>query len=113
MAGQKQRGIEEAQLTQQMSDYIGYEPDLGGISEAFWPTPVVSAQRSATSRNLPRSPAGGSGCIAASLTAAAARRRRVSSCRGPAGKGSGGLGWDVLSAEGAIGAMAMHEQEHE
>ena len=43
MAGQKQRGIEEAQLTQQMSEYVGYEPDLGGISEAFWPTPVVSA----------------------------------------------------------------------
>ena len=43
MAGQKQRGIEEAQLTQQMSEYIGYEPDLGGISEALWPTPVVSA----------------------------------------------------------------------
>ena len=43
MAGQKQRGVEEAQLIRQMSEYIGYEPDLGGVTEAFWPTPVVSA----------------------------------------------------------------------
>ena len=43
MAGQKQRGIEEAQLTRQMSEHIGFVPDLGGISEAYWPAPVVSA----------------------------------------------------------------------
>ncbi len=42
-AGQKQRGIDEAQLKQQMSEYLGFEPDLGGVFEAVWPAPVVSA----------------------------------------------------------------------
>ena len=42
-AGQKQRGIDEAELTRQMAEYLGFEPDLGGVSEAVWPAPVVSA----------------------------------------------------------------------
>ena len=42
-AGQKQRGIDETQLMRQMTEYLGFEPDLGGVSEAVWPAPVVSA----------------------------------------------------------------------
>ena len=42
-AGQKQRGIDEAQLMGQMSEYLGFELDLGGVREAIWPAPVVSA----------------------------------------------------------------------
>ena len=42
-AGQKQRGIDEIELKRQMSEYLGFEPDLGGVSEAVWPTPIVSA----------------------------------------------------------------------
>ena len=30
-AGQKQRGIDEAELTRQMAEYLGFEPDLGYI----------------------------------------------------------------------------------
>ena len=41
--GQKQRGIDEAELTRQMAEYLGFEPDLGGVSEAVWPTSIVSA----------------------------------------------------------------------
>ena len=42
-AGQKQRGIDETKLMRQMTEYLGFEPDLGGVSEAVWPAPVVSA----------------------------------------------------------------------
>ena len=41
--GQKQRGIEEGELLREMTEYLGYEPDLGGVPDPVWPKPIVAA----------------------------------------------------------------------
>lgn len=42
-AGQKQRGADEAELVRQMTEYLGFEPVLGGVPDAVWPKPIVAA----------------------------------------------------------------------
>ena len=42
-AGQKQRGAEEGELYREMADYLGYEPDLGGVPDPVWPKPIIAA----------------------------------------------------------------------
>lgn len=42
-AGQKQRGIDEAELHRQMGEYLGNEPDLGGVPNPVWPKPIIAA----------------------------------------------------------------------
>lgn len=41
--GQKRRGQEEAELLRQMSEYLGFEPSLGGVPDPVWPKPIVAA----------------------------------------------------------------------
>jgi hypothetical protein len=41
--GQKQRGIEEGELFREMAEYLGHEPDLGGVPDPVWPKPIVAA----------------------------------------------------------------------
>lgn len=43
VAGQKQRGAEEAELLREMTAYLGYEPKLGGVPDPVWPKPIVVA----------------------------------------------------------------------
>jgi hypothetical protein len=42
-AGQKQRGVEEGDLYRDMAEYLGYEPDLGGVPNPVWPKPIIAA----------------------------------------------------------------------
>lgn len=42
-AGQKQRGVEEGDLYREMAEYLGYEPDLGGVPNPVWPKPIIAA----------------------------------------------------------------------
>lgn len=42
-AGQKQRSEEEAELLRRMTEYLGYEPQLGGVENPVWPKPIVTA----------------------------------------------------------------------
>jgi len=42
-AGQKQRGVEEGVLLREMAEYLGSEPDLGGVPNPVWPKPIVAA----------------------------------------------------------------------
>ena len=41
--GQKQRSEEEKILKQDMENYLGYSPDLGGIASSYWPQPIIDA----------------------------------------------------------------------
>ncbi len=42
-AGQKQRGIDEAELHREMTEYLGNKPDLGGVPNPVWPKPIIAA----------------------------------------------------------------------
>ena len=42
-AGQKQRGLDEAELVAQMEAHLGYKPDMGGVPSPVWPKPIVVA----------------------------------------------------------------------
>ena len=42
-AGQKQRSAEEGILYREMADYLGFEPDLGGVPNPVWPKPIIAA----------------------------------------------------------------------
>ena len=42
-AGQRQRSSEEAVLKEQMTDYLGFEPNLGAIENPVWPKPIIAA----------------------------------------------------------------------
>lgn len=42
-AGQKQRGVEEAELIGAISDYLGYQVNFGGWENPVWPQPVIDA----------------------------------------------------------------------
>ena len=42
-AGQKQRGVDEAQLVTQMEAYLGFQPDMGGVPSPVWPKPIIAA----------------------------------------------------------------------
>ncbi|MGI9221612.1 MAG: hypothetical protein ACR2QS_11330 [Woeseiaceae bacterium] len=41
--GQKQRGLDEAELHEAMGNYLGSKPELGGVPDAVWPKPIVAA----------------------------------------------------------------------
>jgi hypothetical protein len=42
-AGQKQRGVDEAQLVAHMETYLGFQPDMGGVPSPVWPKPIIAA----------------------------------------------------------------------
>jgi hypothetical protein len=42
-AGQRQRSAEEGELLEAMAEYLGNDPDLGGVPNPVWPKPVVDA----------------------------------------------------------------------
>ena len=42
-AGQKQRGLDEAQLVSEMEAYMGWKPDMGGVPSPVWPKPIIAA----------------------------------------------------------------------
>jgi len=42
-AGQKQRGVEEGELSREMAEYLGRQPDLGGVNDPVWPKPIIVA----------------------------------------------------------------------
>ena len=42
-AGQKQRGLDEAQLVSEMEVYMGWKPDMGGVPSPVWPNPIIAA----------------------------------------------------------------------
>ena len=42
-AGQKQRGLDEAELVAQMESYLGYKPEMGGVPTPVWPKPIIVA----------------------------------------------------------------------
>ena len=42
-AGQKQRGLDEAELVAQMELYLGYKPEMGGVPTPVWPKPIIVA----------------------------------------------------------------------
>ena len=42
-AGQKQRGLDEAQLAADMEAHLGYKPEMGGVPSPVWPQPIIVA----------------------------------------------------------------------
>lgn len=42
-AGQRQRSAEEAELLSAMAEYLGRDPDLGGVPNPVWPQPIIDA----------------------------------------------------------------------
>tara|TARA_Y200000002_G_scaffold361336_1_gene347358 strand:- start:1884 stop:2543 length:660 start_codon:yes stop_codon:yes gene_type:complete len=42
-AGQKQRGLDEAELVAQMEARLGYKPEMGGVPSPVWPKPIIVA----------------------------------------------------------------------
>jgi hypothetical protein len=41
--GQKQRGVEEGELSGEMAEYLGHPPNLGGVDKPVWPMPIIVA----------------------------------------------------------------------
>lgn len=41
--GQKQRGLDEAELVAQMEAHLGYKPEMGGVPSPVWPKPIIVA----------------------------------------------------------------------
>jgi hypothetical protein len=42
-AGQKQRSVEEGELSREMAQFLGSPPDLGGVDKPVWPKPIIVA----------------------------------------------------------------------
>ena len=42
-AGQKQRGLDEVQLAEEIKAYLGFKPDMGGVPSPVWPKPIIDA----------------------------------------------------------------------
>ena len=42
-AGQRQRGADEGELIREISDYLGYQANLGGWENPVWPQPIIDA----------------------------------------------------------------------
>ena len=42
-AGQRKRSEQEAVLLSQLTDFLGFTPEMGGVPNAVWPAPIVKA----------------------------------------------------------------------